>query len=231
VPNNDGTIERIEVPLQAGLSAKFRVATNATIDTAGTPQPDGSRVWDLTAALSGDHAVVVETKDIAGQWFAADFQGATYTSKLSESSDLLGVFAITGSALELRGVVSPAGGNTKTELNYNPAVSVLSFPLKEGGTFMTNSLVSGTASGFPSGYSEIYQSTVDAHGKLKTPFADFNVLRVGTLLTRTAAGVVTTTRTYAFVTECFGTVATIQSQYDELQTEFTSAAEVRRLAP
>jgi hypothetical protein len=76
---------------------------------------------------------------------------------------------------------------------------------------------------------EEYQSQVDAHGTLKTPFGDFEVLRVRTDRTRTVGFSVTTQITYSFVAECFGTVATISSKENEDEDEFTDAAEVRRL--
>lgn len=231
LPDRDGTITRAEVPLQAGLFATFRVGQNATIDTAGEAAPDGARTWDLTGALPGDHGVRVELLPIDGQWFAASFPGASYATRLSESAELLGVFEITPDALLLRGVVSPEDGLFKTELTYEPAVKVLSFPLTSGTTFTTDATVTGTAQGAFSFYSESYESTVDAHGTLRTPFADFPVLRVRTVLTRTVAGFPTTIRTFAFASECFGTVATITSQDYETAQEFTDAAEVRRLAP
>jgi hypothetical protein len=45
------------------------------------------------------------------------------------------------------------------------------------------------------------------------------------------AGVITTHKTYAFVAECYGTVATITSENYETSADFTKAAEVWRLAP
>lgn len=111
-PNHDGTIDRAEVPLQAGLRATYRIATNATVNTAGTMM-GGTRVWD----------------------------------------------------------------------------------------------------------------------ELTTPYGKFQVERVQVVLTRTVGGFPTTTRTFVFISECFGPVANIVSQSNEATVEFTSAAEVRRLAP
>jgi hypothetical protein len=230
-PNNDGTITHEELPLTAGLSAKFRVASDATIDTTGEKQPDGTRIWDLTTMLSGDHSVVVETMSIEGAWYADKFAGATYATRLSESADLLGVFEVADEGLFLRGVVSPTAGASSTELTYDPKVKVLAFPLKKGNMWQTTSNVSGTLSGVFSFYTETYKAEVDATGKALTPFSEFAVLRVGTDLTRTVGGFPTTTRTYSFVTECFGTVGTIVSQSNETGKEFTSASEARRLSP
>jgi hypothetical protein len=233
-PNHDGVITRAEVPLAAGLHATFRTAKNAQVDTAGAEQPDGSRTWDLSKDLTGDQSLLVETQPLDGKWFAADFAGATYASFLPPDpflGDMMGVFEVNGSALLLRGVVSPDGGATKTEETYSPGASLLAFPLKDGATWSTTSAITGTLKGMPTMYSEVYASTVDAHGKLATPFATFDVLRVKTTLTRTIGAIPTVTRSFLFVTECFGTVATITSQAGEPSEEFTTAAEVRRLAP
>lgn len=231
VPNHDGTIERAEVPLAAGLHATYRIAESVTVSTAGTTRADTTRLWDLTAALAGDHAVVLETTAIAGSWFAADFTGATYSTKLSDTSDLLGVFETTASALLLRGVVSPSGGAQRTELTYAPAVTTLAFPMKKGTSWQTNATATGVASGINAFAGESYVSSVDAVGDLVTPFATFPVQRVHVVLTRNVGGLFTIVRSFVFVAECYGPVATIVSQNNETADEFTNAAEVRRLAP
>ena len=231
LPNDDGTVTSKEAPFAAGLSAKYKVAENATFDTTGTKNADGTRDWDFTPMLSGDQTVLVETIDPAGTWWASDFAGATYASRLSQSADLLGVFEVTADALLLRGVVSPTDGFTATNLQYDPPVKVLVFPMKKGDTWTTTSTVTGTASGVAAFYSETYSAEVDVAGTAKTPYAQFPVLRVGTDLTRVVGALVTTSRTYSFVAECFGPVATVVSTTNELGTEFTSTSEVRRLSP
>lgn len=231
LPDGDDAISRSEMPLAAGLHATFRIAQNATVNTAGTALPDGGLLWDLTGALNADQNVRVDTTALTGQWFENDFVGATYTSRLSESQDLLGVFEVTSSALLLRGVVSPTSGVYQTELTYSPAVTVLSFPLTPGATWSTSATVTGQAQGAYVSYTEDYQSSVDKKGTISTPYADFPALRVATDLTRTVGFSVTTTRTFTFATDCFGAVAVITSQNNESQQEFSSAAEVRRLAP
>lgn len=230
-PNHDGVIDRAEVPLAAGLHATYRIAENVSVSTAGTTRGDGTRSWDFSAALSGDHSVILETAPIAGSWYAADFTGATYAAKLSDTSDLLGVFETTASALLLRGVVSPSGGSSRTELTYAPAVPTLSFPLKKGTSWQTNATATGVASGVGAVAGEAYQSSVDAVGDLVTPFGTFPVQRVHVVVTRNVGGFITVVRTYAFVAECFGPVATVVSQNNETNDEFTNAAEVRRLSP
>ncbi|MFO0554112.1 MAG: hypothetical protein U0271_37370 [Polyangiaceae bacterium] len=229
-PNHDGSITRAEVPLAPGLDAKFRIAGDVTFDTSGD-MVAGTQTWDMSGNLSGDHAVLLETLDITGAWYADTFPGASYAVRLSDSSDLLGVFEITSDSLLLRGVVSPADGITKTELTYDPPVVVLAFPLQKDDTFQTTSTVTGYASGVYSIYTETYENQVDARGDLITPFSTFDVLRVRVDLTRIVGALVTTQKTFAFVTECFGTVATIASQLGETGTEFSDVSEIKRLTP
>ena len=50
-------------------------------------------------------------------------------------------------------------------------------------------------------------------------------------LTRTVGALITTRRTFGFVSECYGTVATIVSKDYEAGAEFTTAAELWRLTP
>ncbi|HTM21487.1 MAG TPA: hypothetical protein VL172_13295, partial [Kofleriaceae bacterium] len=168
---------------------------------------------------------------VAGAWWADDFPGASYAARLSQRQELLGVFELTGTALLLRGVVSPEAGLYRTELTYDPAVRVLAFPIDPDDTWSDTATVSGLAQGVYSIYTEAYQSDVDASGDAVTPYGSFPVLRVRVELTRTVGAAVVTNRTYLFVSECYGTVATVVSNDYEPDAEFTQAAELRRLAP
>jgi len=229
-PNNDGTIHREEVPLRAGVHATFKVALGATVNTAGTLE-GGRRVWDLTAPLADGHLLTGETRPVTGTWYAEDFPNATYAARLSDTNELLGVFRVTETALELLGVVSEQDGLTSTKLTYDPPVKVLSFPLTVGKTYSTESTVTGRAQGVIAYYWETYENQVDAEGDLKTPFSTFHVLRVRTKLTRQVGMLTTVVRSFAFVTECFGTVATVRSEDGEDSVEFTKASEVWGLSP
>lgn len=228
--NHDGVITRDEVPLRAGLHATFRVASNTAIDTTGGGSDP--RTWDLSGALTGDADSRVDLIDPSGAWWSASYPTATYAAQLSASSDNLGVFSVTDGALSLLGVVSPADGLTRTNLAYAPPVVVLAFPLAQSDTWTTTSTVTGVALGVPGTYTETYTSVVDASGTLLTPLGEMPVLRVRTDMQR-MSGVIalTSSRTFGFVSECFGTAATITSQANATQVEFTNAAEVRRLAP
>lgn len=248
VPNNDGVITRAEVPLQAGLRATYKVATNPpeVSTTAGVPIDGGTRrLWDFAGSYGSDQSVIVETLPLAGKWYGPKFVGATYATRLTQSSDLLGVFEVAQGGITLRGVVSPTDGDKRTELTYTPPPSVLQFPLQMGATWKTDASISGVAPvpGYPTlasqsvdgNANETYEAKADAAGTLKTPFGSFEVIRVSTVLTRKLSWLgwpvsTTTVRSYAWVTECFGTVANATSQDNETDAEFRPA-ELRRLAP
>jgi hypothetical protein len=244
VPNNDGTITRNEVPMLAGLHANFEFAENVTVNSAGVMNANGTYLWDLTGPFqpsstkpnTADHTVLVTTNDPTGQWFSSAFPSATYTTKLSDTANLLGIFQGTSSALQLLGVASPASGNGSTELTYKTPIAVLAVPMTLGSTWTTNSNVTGTAEGILSNYTEEYVNKVDAQGTLKTPYGTFNVLRVQTTLTRDDLGVVQVIRSFSFVAECFGSIASLVSQTATAPevappVDFTDASEVQRLTP
>ena len=231
-PNHDGSITLAELPLVAGKMATFRVAENATFDTAGTAAGGGMRRWDLAAQLANDTDMPLALLSPTGQWWAPAFPGATYAAVLSAASDLLGVFRVEPSQVLLLGVVSPAAGAFRTELAYDPPVKILALPITAGASWMSTSTVSGTAQGAIVAYTEKYASLVDQVGTMKTPFGEFPVVRVATDLTRTSGfTTLLTTRQFAWTAECYGSVATVASQDFETSAEFDDPAEVRRLAP
>lgn len=231
-PDHDGLVERAELPLVAGRMARFRVATDAAFDSAGVANGDGSRRWDLAGTLAGDMDQPTALVSPAGTWWEPLFPAATYATTLSVESDLLGVFVADDSALALVGVVSPEAGASRTELEYDPPVQVLALPIRAGGTWTSTSTVSGVALGYVTAYTERYQSRVDEVGTMTTPYGEFPVVRIATDLRRTQGGaLLLTKRSFGWVAECFGTVATVTSQDFEPDSEFADPAEVRRLAP
>jgi len=249
-PNNDGVITRDEVPMYAGLHASFLIAPaggstseTVTMNTAGTPQPDGTVDWDFSGALTGDHTVAITTDAPQGQWFSSQFTEATYTSLLSELEPFLGVYQATTASLLLQGVVDPTNATPQTELSYAPAAEILAVPLQVGSTWTSTSTVSGIADGVTlvsgvNSYTEKYASTVDAKGTLKVPYGTFQVLRVQTTLTRTVVPItdVETVQVMSFIAECFGPVAKLTSQTTTAPQAvpgdaFTTVAEAWRLSP
>jgi hypothetical protein len=231
-PNHDGVVDMTELPLAAGRMGTFRIATDATWDTAGVAMPNGQRRWDLSGALANDQDMQLALVAPTGTWWAGSFPAATYSSQLASTSDLRGVFAVDATQLTLLGVVSPTGGTYKTELEYDGPAHVLKAPLQAGATWSSSSTVSGYAQGAVVAYTEAYESRVDQVGTMVTPYGEFPVVRVATDLTRTSGfSTLATTRSFTWVAECFGPVATVTSESFETDDEFTDVAEVRRLAP
>jgi hypothetical protein len=227
-----GTVTSAQYPVGPGLAATYEVSEDAGFDSTGVPQADGGFLWDMSGQFGNDHAVLVQTEAPSSEWFGSNYPTASYAVTLSDTATDLGVFAVGTTAISLLGVASPSGGAGDTELTYNPAVAVLTFPFQLDSSWSTNSTVSGTLEGVPDAiYTEDYTSQVDKTGTVIVPSGTpFPVLRVRTDLTRTVGLVVLTQTTYAFVTPCFGTVATLVSQFDELQTEFSNPSELERLA-
>lgn len=229
LPNEDGVVSRLEAPFGPDLSARYAVAADVSVSTVGRTDATG-RHWDYAPALPGDHDFDVATEPLTGRWFVDRYPGASYVARLRDTTDLLGVFRITASALELLGVVSPSDGIGRTELTYDPPVRVLTFPLELGNRWTTDTRVTGYAEGLVAAFAEVYESEVDGRGSVGTPYASFDALRVRVTLTQQLTPFVSrVTRQFLFVAECFGTVAMVVSQQDETEIEFTRAAEVRRL--
>ena len=66
---------------------------------------------------------------------------------------------------------------------------------------------------------------------MRTSFGDYEVLRVGVVLRRTIGLLTTVVRSFAFISECVGTVGSVRSNDDEDSPEFTQASEIRRIDP
>lgn len=227
-PNGDGTIERAEVPIAPGLQATFAIATDVAFDTRGTV--GATPRWDMSA-FAGDTKVLVETLDPAPMWFGVDYPSATYATKLAADSELIGVFEAKPDGLYLLGVVSPEDGFTRTQLTYDPPARLLAYPMTKGKTWTSTSSVSGVTSGIATFATETYEGSIDADGTLKTPFADFATLRAIVSLERWVGVALYTEVSHLWVTECFGTVATVRSKGYATGPELSEAAELRRLSP
>jgi hypothetical protein len=232
-PNHDGSISRTEIPLAAGKMATYRIAADASFSTTGTAAANNQRRWDLGGQLTGDADRLVVLDAPTGTWWADIFPTATYAAPLAADSDLLGVFRVDETSVKLLGVVSPEGGATRTELEYDPPATILELPVTAGATWSSTSTVVGYANGVgPGAYTERYESLVDQVGTMVTPYGEFPVVRVATDLDRTAGvSPLLSKRTFSWMAECYGSVANVSSQDFETATEFDDPAEVRRLAP
>src|SRR5687768_8123936 len=221
-PNHDGVITLAELPFAAGRMATYRVATDATWNTAGQAMQSGARAWDLDIQLSGDADRLLALGTPSAQWWTNAFPTATYATEMIATPNLRGVFNVGGGTITLLGVVSPDGGTFRTELEYDPPAAMLGVPLMAGSTWSSTSTVSGYAQGAIVAYTETYQSLVDQVGTMKTPYGEFPVLRIATDLTRTSGlTTLSTKRMFTWVAECFGPVAAASSQDFASGAEFT----------
>ncbi len=230
-PNGDDSIAANEYPIRPGASARFRTAQEATIDSTGTALPNNKRRWDLTGSLAGDTDGDIASIVPQGTWWASKFPTATYAARLSAKSDLLGVFAASATSVTLLGIVSPTDGSSRTEIKYTPEVVVLQFPLLADRQWTTTTQASGVYTGISTFYSETYATLVDASGTVATPYGEFPALRTKTEYSQTVGLLTTKRRTFGFVAECFGSVATMISKDNPAAGELTSVAELRRLIP
>lgn len=229
LPQGDGRVTRAEVPIAPGLQATFLVASDVEFDTRGDAQ--AAVRWDLEQSFAGDTKVLVTTLDPANTWYGPLFPTATYATRLADGEDLLGVFEAKDDGLYLLGVVSPEDGLFRTELTYDPPAKLMAYPLELDTTWTSTSSVSGLTSGVLTFASETYEGLVDARGVLATPFADFDALRVVLTLDRWVGAALYFDVSQLFVTECFGTVATLRSEAYVSGPEMTTLGELRRLSP
>lgn len=231
-PNRDGVITRAEFPAAVGATALYQVNDPGTtvdgVNTVGTVV-DGVRRWDFSMRRSEDHPSLEEVLSPRGRWWSGQYPDATFASVIDRSTNLLGVYRLTDTALELLATVSTEAN--RTNLRFNPAVAVLRFPLREGDRWEQTVTGMGAVNFTPLVNTTVYRTVVDAAGEVWTPAARFPVLRVNTTLDQSIPLTVfrVTRRTHAYVTECGGLVARVASTDNDLGEAFTRASEYRRL--
>ena len=225
--NNDGIIQRAEIPAMPGLGGFFVSNQSGTTATVNLNKVGG--IWDFSAVSSGEEKVFDGLTSPTGTWWAASFPDASYAQLTDAAHDLLGVYKLDEGHLYLLGVVSRTNpAFTTTNLAYNPPIEVLRFPLTSTSGWTSTSTVSGTASGYSFYATETWIMKVDDTGKTKTPAATFDTLRLRVDYKQVWF---TTTQQviYLWVAECYGTVARIKSQTGTTSADFTQASEYRRM--
>jgi len=144
------------------------------------------------------------------------------------------VYANDGSSLTLLGYASaqqaPAEG--RTLVVYSTPIILYRFPIQPGAQWVSTSEVrNATVRGLPYAGRDTYQVNVDASGQLELPDVTFTqAIRVRTAVTvEPAVGQSVTRRQVGWLFECFGEVARAVSLDGELNDDFTTTAELRRL--
>jgi hypothetical protein len=229
VPNRDGQITAAELPIVLGATLAYYQGANRSVDLVAV-----SDVWNMSTQLPDDTIVRLGPVALSGQWYAASFAAGQFV--VDAGSGIDGIYHQDDEALWLDGTASheenPAAG--KTLVTYTTPVAALRFPVSDGQAFTTTApLTSATVDGLPFVGSDVYEIAVSGAGELEVPYVDFSpVLRVQTHLTRAPSTGTTTVgkRSTGFFFECFGEVARADSQPNEANADFTTAATLRRYA-
>jgi hypothetical protein len=230
-PNNDGVIARSELQLRAGLAARYLVnpvGTTVTVAPEGRATPNGPE-WDFTSTAG--EVVELSLIPVDTAWFAASFPGATYATVTDLGSRTLGIFRVTDSALEIMGYASEQPNQTL--LVYDRPIQSLKLPIQLGdGWISTGRVTNGKLNGQPFASTDTYRISVDARGTAQLPYLTLDgTLRIQVQLTQTLPGGLPVTRIqYLFFHECAGEVGRMASPPGETNPDFTTAAELRRLA-
>lgn len=230
--NNDGIITVDEMPMVSGISVNYLVnspGTSVGVQPSGTIDGGGDRIWDFTDTSGEVFAISLDT--IWGQWFESDFVDAHYVSRLAPGSDALGVYRATNDAIWLLGFASPQPDVTLAV--YDEPVPLIRFPLSEGQSWaVVAHITNAVYDGQPFASTDTYNISVDQRGTLDLPYLSLhNTLRLRVELTQSLPGGQTIHRfQLLYLHECYGELGRIVSLDNELDPNFTTASELRRLA-
>jgi hypothetical protein len=232
VPNEDGVLERAEVPYVIGAQALYVVNDDNTtvegISTAPMDTPSGP-VWDFSTMRPGDRRVLDEVQSPMGRWWQPLYPSATFALPVDRAASTFALYRAGEDALQILGTVSREMG--RTNVLFNPSIDALRFPLREGSTWTVTSAGNGFLNGVATSTVNTWRFTVDRRGTVLTPARGFSALRLKMELDQTVTGTILrrTQRSYLFLSECWGLVARITSVDNETSQEFTRASEYRRL--
>jgi hypothetical protein len=239
-PNNDGVIERAEMPFVVNAAVRIRVQVgDLPVDVDGHVGGDGVRRWDFSLP---DPTTLplgrMELRPLEGYWFRDRFPQAQYAGFLVPGGSMLGAISVGDSAASLWGSGSsledPPEG--RSLIIYDRPVTTYSFPLREGTRNVTTAQASNAELlGLPTALSDRYDIEVTARGTLVLPDLVLeNTLRVTIRLERTLVAGDVRQVTHAWVHECLGEVARVISPparlADTIPDRFPRAQEIWRLS-
>ena len=237
VPNLDGRIDASELKAALGIPVRYLASppgSSRPVAIPGATNPAGQRVWDLSIDYADDRVATLSASALAGHWFAPRFPNGQFVSALDLGGTTLGVYANDGTDLFLLGYASreeaPALG--KTLVVYTQPVAIFRFPLELNKQWVSvGQVANATVRGLPYAGRDTYQVRIDGVGQLELPDVTFTqTLRVRTTTTiEPAIGNTITRRQVGWVFECFGEVARATAPDNELNDDFTTTAELRRL--
>jgi len=239
VANNDGTIERGELPFAVGIKARYRIAQGeVSVDVKGDVK-DGQRVWDFSRPDPSEEPVaLLGPVELADYWFADRFPTVEIAGPLTAGSDILGPMRIDDAGVHLYGLASadenPPSGQSLAI--YDAPVTLYPFPLSLGVREVSEVRASGaTLLGIPTAFNDRYDVEVTEVGTLRLPDLILeNTLRLTIRFERTLLAGDVKQVSHVFMHECLGEVARVVSPAvaidEELDDNFEFATEVRRLS-
>lgn len=236
LPNLDGRIDRAELAPAIGTAISYVVSppdTSRSVDLAGSEGQDGLE-WDLSTDYADDQALSITPSTLAGKWYASSFPDGAFVTPFNREGTLESIGLTSDGGLLLLGIASrdEAPDEGQTLLVYEPPIAVLKFPVEVGQAFVSSGeITNGVAFGLPYAGRDTYEVDVDAMGSIDLIQYTFEeVFRVRTKVTvEPAVGAAVTRRQTSFYAECFAEVARATSADGETETDFTDAAELRRL--
>jgi hypothetical protein len=239
IPNLDGRIDPSELEAAIGVPVTLLVSppgVERPVDLVGQVV-DEQRVWDFATDYADSTLARLEAAPLEGQWFADEFSpdGTTFVTPIDPGGSTVGVYRKDDAALSLLGVASaqPDPPEGRTLLVYQTPIALYRFPIEVGASHVSTGVVmDGTLRGLPYAGRDIYEVDVRSSGRIELPDLAFDqALRVDVRVTvEPAVGEATSRRQVSFLFECFGEVARATSRPNEAATDFTTAAELRRLS-
>ena len=229
LPNRDGVITADELPIALGATLPFYAGDNRPVNLVAQ-----NGIYDLSAQSPNDSVVQVGPVALSTQWYAPSFPMGQFI--VDAGSGLDGIYHQDATALWLDGTAShdemPSAG--KTLVQYTAPIALLRFPLQDGESYSASAAFSNTTvDGLPLQGSDSVDVDVTLGQRLDVPYVEFSpILRVRTNVTRTpSTGTpIVNKRTTLFMFECFGEIARAESNADEPNADFTTAAYLRRYA-
>jgi hypothetical protein len=238
LPNLDGVIDFSELQPTLNVPVSYDVSppgVTRTVNLVGTADGNGGDSWDFSQSFANDVTVTIAASALAAKWYQASFPSGQWAAPLDVADTLEGVYSTDSQAIYLLGAAStvenPKAG--KTLLVYGEPVAIYRFPLQVGSVWVsTGTVQGGLINGLPYAGTDTYAVSDDATGEMNLPAYVFTqVHRVRTTVTQVpSAGATQVTEQTSFLFECFGEIVRATAAVGDTNENFTTAAEVRRLA-
>lgn len=237
--DNDGTITSAELPVKAGVIARYRIGQDVEVDVDGSVDDDGVVVWDLSRPDPASEPLAsLSAETMEGQWFADLFPQATLAAPLSPGNAQLGPIVVDEHGWYLLGAASkeqePAEGPTRVV--YDEPTTLYPLPLAVGARATSTSRADNALLlGVPTSFVDETEVEVVRRGRVILPDLVLdNTLQVTVRLKRTLVAGDVQQVSHHFVHECLGEVARFTSPAvplsQPLDDDFAVAQEVWRLS-